>query len=181
MNTFELDLRTIRERARHEMGDGAVTEGYKADREQVIAVLNQVLATELVCNMRYRNHHYMAQGIRGEVAATEFWEHAMEEADHANMVAERIAQLNGNPNFNPKDLSTRSHAEYKERPDLAGMIEENLVAERVAIGTYSEIVRWLGEADPTTRRMMEEILAKEEEHADDMATMLASIAPVTKS
>ena len=177
MNTFELDLRTIRERARHEMGDGAVTEGYKADLEQVIAVLNQVLATELVCNMRYRNHHYMAQGIGGEVAAREFWEHAMEEADHANMVAERISQLNGCPNFDPEGLTTRSHAEYRTHPDLAGMVEENLVAERVAIGTYTEIVRWLGEADPTTRRVMEEILAKEEEHADDMARMLASLRP----
>jgi bacterioferritin len=181
MNTFELDLRTIRERARHEMSDGAVTEGYKADREQVIAVLNQVLATELVCNMRYRNHYYMAQGIRGEVAADEFWEHAQDEARHADMVAERIAQLNGNPDFDPEGLATRSHAEYREHPELAAMIEENLVAERVAIGTYSEIVRWLGDADPTTRRMMEQILAQEEEHADDMAGMLASIAPSTRS
>ncbi len=177
MNTFELDLRTIRARARAQMEDGAVTAGYHADREKVIAVLNQVLATELVCNMRYRNHHYMAQGIGGEVAAQEFWEHALEEADHANMVAERISQLGGAPDFDPEGLATRSHAEYRTHADLGGMVEENLVAERVAIGTYAEIVRWLGDTDPTTRRIMEEILAKEEEHADDMARMLASLMP----
>ncbi len=175
MNTFELDLRQIREQARAHMRDGAVTESYRADRERVIAVLNEVLATELVCNLRYRNHHHMAVGIGGDVAAAEFLEHAQEEQQHADMVAERIAQLGGVPHFDPAGIAQRSHAEYAEHTSLAAMVEENLVAERVAIATYSEIVRWLADDDPTTRRIIETILAQEEEHADDMARLLESL------
>ncbi len=175
MNTFELDLQQIRERARAHMRDGAVTESYMADREKVIAVLNEVLATEIVCNLRYRNHYHMAMGVGGDVAADEFLQHAQEEEQHADMVAERIAQLNGVPHFDPIGIAERSHAEYKEHTTLRGMVEENLVAERVAIATYSEIIRWIGDDDPTTRRIIETILAQEEEHADDMARLLESL------
>ncbi|MEZ4235908.1 MAG: ferritin-like domain-containing protein [Myxococcota bacterium] len=154
------------------MSDGAVTAAYKADRQQVIDVLNEVLATEIVCNLRYRQHYYVATGVLAEVVAAEFLEHAKEEADHADRVAERITQLGGRPNLDPAGLNTRSHAEYKEATSLREMIVEDLVAERVAIETYAEIVRWLGDDDPTTRRMMESILEKEEEHADDMSSLL---------
>lgn len=175
MNSFELDLREIRDRARAHMSDGAVTDNYLADREQVIAVLNEVLATELVCNLRYRNHYHMAVGVGGDVAAAEFLEHAQQEQQHADMVAERIAQLNGVPHFDPVGIAGLAHAEYKEHTTLRGMVEENLVAERVAVATYSEIVRWIGDDDPTTRRILETILAHEEEHADDMARLLESL------
>jgi bacterioferritin len=172
MNTFKADIEEIRRRAREKMEDGAVTASYGADKTKVIDVLNDALATEIVCTLRYRNHYYMAQGIHSEGVAQEFLEHAQEEQGHADQIADRIAELGGNPNFNPEGLSTRSHAEYKECGTLDEMIREDLVAERIAIATYSEIIRWLANDDPTTRRIIESILAKEEEHADDLAKLL---------
>jgi bacterioferritin len=169
---FRADMELIRRRAREKMDQGAVTSAYLADREQVVAVLNEVLATEIVCTLRYKNHYFMARGVHGDSVAAEFLEHAREEEQHADQVAHRITQLGGNPNLNPEGLATRAHAEYKETTDLDEMIREDLAAERVAIATYSEIIRWLGDDDPTTRRMMEEILAKEEEHADDLSNLL---------
>jgi len=175
MNTFKADIDEIRRRAREKMDQGPVTESYQADVAKVIEVLNEVLATEIVCTLRYKNHYFMAQGIHSQAVATEFLEHAREEETHVDMVAKRITELNGKPNFNPDGLMTRSHAEYTEGGSLEDMIREDLVAERIAISTYSEIIRWLGNDDPTTRRMIEEILAKEEEHADDLAKLLVRI------
>jgi len=175
MNPFTTDLQAIRRRARERMLDGAVTGAYLADRTQVIAVLQEVLATEIVCVLRYKNHYFMAAGIHASPVAAEFLEHATEEQGHADAVAKRITELGGNPNFDPTGLATRSHAEYKEAKNLQEMITEDLVAERVAIETYSEIVRWLGDDDPTTRRLIEGLLAVEEEHADDMANLLTSL------
>jgi bacterioferritin len=172
MNEFISDVKQIRERARQNMMNGAVTEGYKADRGQVIKVLNEVLATEIVCNLRYRRHYYVATGLNAEAVKAEFLQHATEEAQHADWVATRIVQLNGEPNFNPEGLATRSHAEYAEGSDLASMIKEDLIAERIAIQTYSEIARWLGSDDPTSRKLMEDILKVEEEHAEDMKSLL---------
>ena len=172
---FLTDIKTIRERARQHIRDGAVTQGYKADRHKVISLLNEALATEIVCTLRYRYHYYMAQGINAKSVAAEFLEHAGEEQQHAVMIAQRITQLDGKPNFNPDGLSTRSHAEYVEGDSLVEMIEENLVAERIAIDTYREIVQYLGNDDPTTRRLLEEILAQEEEHAEDLGTMLEEL------
>ena len=169
---FKTDLEAIRARARAKMTDGAVTGAYKADLEQVIGVLNEVLATEIVCILRYKNHYYMATGINAPTVAAEFLEHANEEQMHADWIAQRITQLGGVPNFDPKGLATRSHAEYVEGESLPDMIREDLVAERIAIETYSEIIRWLKDNDPTTRRIMEDILKMEEEHADDLASLL---------
>jgi bacterioferritin len=175
MNTFKTDIEQIRKRAREKMEDGPITASYQADRKKVIEVLNEVLATEIVCTLRYKNHYYMAQGIHAQAVAAEFLEHAKEEESHADMVAKRITELNGTPNFDPDGLKTRSHAEYKQCDTLEDMIREDLVAERIAVSTYSEIIRWLANEDPTTRRMIEEILAKEEEHADDLAKLLVRI------
>jgi bacterioferritin len=175
MNTFRADIEEIRRRALEKMDDGAVTAFYKADRAKVIDVLNEVLATETVCTLRYRNHYFMAKGIHASGVEGEFLEHAKEEQDHADRVAKRITELGGRPNLDPEGLATRSHAQYGDGERLEDMIKEDLIAERIAIATYSEIVRWLGNDDPTTRRLMEEILAKEEEHADDMAKLLARI------
>lgn len=158
------------------MSEGAVTGAYLADRDQVISVLNEVLATELVCILRYKNHYFMASGINAQPVAAEFLQHANEEQMHADWVAQRITQLGGVPNFSPEGLATRSHASYAEGDTLESMIQEDLVAERIAIETYSEIIRWLGNDDPTTRRMIEDILKMEEEHADDLASMLASLS-----
>jgi bacterioferritin len=171
-DSFSTDLSIIRERARAKMMDGAVTDSYLADREKVIEVLNEVLATELVCVLRYKNHYHTASGIHSQTVAAEFLEHATDEQTHADTVAHRITQLGGNPNFNPDGLHTRSHAEYGESDELEEMIKQDLVAERIAIETYSEIVRWLANDDPTTRSMMEELLKVEEEHADDLANLL---------
>ncbi len=171
-DNFVSDLEAIRERARAKMMDGAVTDAYLADKDQVISVLNEVLATELVCVLRYKNHYHMATGANSQAAAAEFLEHAKQEQGHVDEVATRITQLGGNPNFNPDGLSTRSHAEYKNVDTLEQMITEDLVAERVAIETYSEIIRWLGNDDPTTRIMIEGILKVEEEHADDLVSLL---------
>jgi bacterioferritin len=176
MADFLTDVKTIRERARKHMESGAVTEGYKADRKKVLAVLNEVLATELVCVLRYKRHYYTAQGIHADAAKKEFLQHAGEEQQHADWVAERITQLDGEPNFNPEGLATRSHAQYVEGHDLTEMIKEDLVAERIAIETYSEIIRWLANDDPTTRIMIEQINKAEEEHANDMADLLKKMA-----
>ncbi|MBL3555496.1 MULTISPECIES: ferritin-like domain-containing protein [Marinobacter] len=169
---FLSDIKKIRERARANMRDGAITEGYKADRETVIRILNEALATEIVCVLRYKHHYYAADGLNAEAVAQEFLEHAQQEQEHADQIAERIAQLGGNPNFSPDSLTARSHSEYVEGDTLKEMIEEDLVAERIAIDSYREIIQYLGDDDPTTRRLMEEILAVEEEHADDMAGLL---------
>jgi bacterioferritin len=172
MSEFAADLTKIRERARRHMEQGAVTENYKGDVKAVIKVLNDVLATELVCALRYRRHFYMAIGINAESIKSEFLQHAQEEEQHADWVATRIVQLNGAPNLNPEGLAARSHSEYQEGGDLLSMIKENLIAERIAIESYSEIVRWLGNDDVTTRKLMEDILKKEEEHADDLKSLL---------
>jgi bacterioferritin len=175
MNTFRADIEEIRRRAHEKIDDGAVTAAYQADRKKVIEVLNDVLATETVCVLRYRNHYFMAKGIHASGVEDEFLEHANEEQEHADRVAKRITELGGKPNLNPEGLATRSHAQYGEGDRLEDMIKEDLIAERIAIATYSEIVRWLANEDPTTRRMMEELLAKEEEHADDMAKLLSRV------
>ena len=176
---FLSDVQELRERARRHIQAGAVTENYRADRPTVIRILNEALATEIVCVLRYKRHHYMASGIHAQAVAQEFLEHANEEQQHADLIAERITQLNGEPNFNPEGLATRSHSEYVEGASLIEMIQEDLVAERVAIESYAEIVRFLGNDDPTSRRLMEEILAKEEEHAEDLKTLLDTLGPAT--
>ena len=153
-----------------------MTGAYKADREQVIKVLNEALATELVCVLRYKRHYFMASGINSDAVKEEFLEHAGEEQEHADSICTRIVQLNGAPNLNPEGLASRSHAEYAEGSDLVSMLKEDLIAERIAIETYGDIIRWLGDADVTTRRLMESILAKEEEHAEDLASLLANTA-----
>lgn len=169
---FLTDIKTLRERARQHIEQGAVTEGYKADRETVIKVLNEALATEIVCVLRYRRHYFMASGINAEGVAAEFLQHSNEEQGHADLIAQRIVQLGGEPNFNPEGLLTRSHAEYVEGETLTDMIKEDLVAERIAIDSYRDIVQYLGNDDPTSRRLMETILAVEEEHADDLVNLL---------
>jgi bacterioferritin len=172
---FVTDLREIRRRAREHMMDGAVTAGYKADRTAVIRVLNDVLATEIVCVLRYKRHQYMARGIHAKSVAQEFQKHAAEEQGHADMIAERIVQLDGEPNFDPEGLATRSHSEYKEGDSIVEMLREDLVAERIAIQSYSEIIRYLGNNDPTSRVVLEKITAMEEEHAEDLRTLLEQI------
>ena len=173
---FKSDIENIRRRAREKMMDGAVTGAYKADRARVIEVLNEVVATELVCYLRYKHHYFMATGMHGQAVASEFLEHANDELQHADTVAERITQLGGRPNLDPNGLHTRSHAQYVEGRTLEEMIREDLVAERIAIETYNEIVRWLGEDDVTSRRIIEDILGVEEEHADDMKNLLERIS-----
>ena len=172
---FLTDVKEIRRRARKHIEEGAVTEGYRADRETVIKLLNEALATEIVCVLRYKRHYYMAQGIHSDPIAQEFLQHANDEQGHADQIAARIIQLGGAPNFNPDGLLGRSHSEYVEGETLVDMIKEDLVAERVAIDTYTEMIGYVAEKDITTRRMLESILAVEEEHADDMASFLADI------
>jgi bacterioferritin len=172
MGSFLTDVETIRRRARAEIERGPITESYTADRPRLLAVLNEVLATELVCVLRYKRHYYMASGLNAGGAAAEFLQHATEEQGHADQVAARIVQLQGEPDFNPAGLASRSHAEYVEGDSLVEMIKEDLVAERVAIASYQEIIRWIGNDDPTTRVMLEGILAVEEEHADDLLNLL---------
>ncbi len=176
MSQFVSDVNKIRERARKHLDAGAVTEGYKADRKRVIEVLNEVLATELVCVLRYKRHYFMAHGINSESVKAEFLQHANEEQQHADWVAERLTQLGGEPNFDPEGLATRSHSEYKPGESLTDMIKEDLVAERIAIESYSEIIRWLGNDDPTTRVLIEQILKVEEQHANDMLDLLAKMS-----
>jgi bacterioferritin len=169
----------IRKRAREEIAKGAVTPDYGLDRQRAISVLNEALATELVCTLRYRFHYFMATGIHSQAVKQEFKEHAGEEQEHAERIAERIKQLGGKPEMNPDLLTSLSHSEYKEGTSLADMIREDLIAERIAIESYREMVSFFGEHDPTTRTMLEEILAKEEEHADDLTDLLFAVEPHT--
>jgi bacterioferritin len=173
---FMTDIQELRRRAREHMEQGAVTSSYRADREVVIRILNEVLATEIVCVLRYKRHYYMATGIHAQGVAEEFLEHAKEEQEHADIVAERITQLGGEPNFSPEGLATRSHSQYVEGQSLLDMVREDLVAERIAVQSYNEIIRYLGDDDPTTRVAMEQILGKEEEHADDMKKLLETLS-----
>lgn len=172
---FLTDITELRRRARQDMGQGAVTASYGLDTEQAVGILNRVLASEIVCVLRYKRHYYMAQGIHAEAVAAEFLQHANEEQAHVELLAHRIVQLGGGPDFNPEGLLTRSVAQYSEGTSLTEMIEEDLVAERVVIMWYAEIARWFGEKDPTTRRLIEQLLADEEEHADDLANLLADM------
>lgn len=172
---FLSDVASIRERARRHMEKGAVTAGYKADLGVILRILNEALASEIVCVLRYKRHYYMASGIHAQAVAAEFLEHANEEQGHADLIATRITQLGGSPDFNPAGLVNRAHSEYVEGKDLLDMIREDLVAERVAIESYGEMIRYVGDTDPTTRRMLEEILATEEEHAEDLANLLTTL------
>lgn len=174
---FHSDVAMLRERARTHIEAGAVTPGYAADRATVLAILNTALATELVCVLRYKRHYFMADGIDGNNVAAEFLEHANEEQGHADRIAARIVQLGGAPDFSPDGLASRSHAEYGVGESLTEMLEEDLIAERIAIDSYGAMIRYLGQDDPTTRRMLEDILATEEEHADDLATFLKELNP----
>src|SRR5439155_7387879 len=174
-NEFVTDIKTLRERARKHIENGAVTEGYKADRDTVIRLLQEALATEIICVLRYKRHYFMASGINAQSVAQEFLQHATEEQMHADQIAQRIVQLGGAPNFSPERLSTRSHSEYIEGESLTDMIKEDLVAERIAIDSYREMIQYFGNDDPTTRRLMETILAVEEEHAEDLVTLLEKI------
>ena len=172
---FLTDVQELRRRARKHIEEGAVTEGYRANRETVIKLLNEALATEIVCVLRYKRHYFMAQGIQADPIAAEFLTHANEEQGHADQIAGRIIQLGGAPNFSPDGMLTRSHSEYAEGTTLIEMIKEDLIAERIAIDSYTEMIRYMGEDDITTRRMLEGILAVEEEHADDLASFLADM------
>ncbi|HEV7473056.1 MAG TPA: ferritin-like domain-containing protein, partial [Pyrinomonadaceae bacterium] len=172
---FLTDIKTLRERARKHIEDGAVTEGYSADRETAVKILNEALATEIVCVLRYRRHYFMASGIHAEGVAAEFLQHSNEEQGHADQIAARIVQLNGEPDLNPAGLLTKSHAEYVEGTTLLDMIKEDLVAERIAIDSYREMIQYFGTDDPTSRRMLEGILAMEEEHADDLVSLLENM------
>ena len=174
---FLSDIKTLRERARKHIERGAVTEGYKADRKTVIKILNEALATEIICVLRYKRHYFMASGINAQSVAQEFLQHANEEQAHADEIAQRIVQLGGEPNFSPDGLADRSHAEYVEGDSLIDMIKEDLIAERIAIDSYREMIAYLGNDDPTTRRMLEGILAMEEEHADDLVSLLQELSP----
>lgn len=170
------DVATLRSQARKHIGRGAVTAGYSADRDQVLNMLNAALATEIVCVLRYRRHHFMARGIHGQSVGAEFLIHSNEEQGHADLLAARIVQLGGEPDFSPDSLSKRSHAEYVAADTLAQMIQENLVAERIAIDSYRDMVRYLGDQDPTTSDLLKQILAVEEEHADELADLLDGMA-----
>jgi bacterioferritin len=172
-------IQEIRDRARQQITEGAVTGDYQLDRKQVVSILNEALATELVCVLRYKFHYFMASGIHSQSVKAEFLEHANEEQQHADQLAERIKQLGGKPEMNPSILTSRSHSEYKEGTSLTDMIKEDLIAERIAIESYRDIIQFLGDKDPTSKRLMEEILAKEEEHADDMADLLVAVQPDT--
>jgi bacterioferritin len=172
MSSHIAQLQEIRERARQHITDGAVTQDYRLDRDKAVAILNEALATELVCVLRYKFHYFMASGIHSQSVKEEFLEHAKEEQQHADQIAERIKQLGGKPELNPAVFANNSHSEYKEGNSLTDMLKEDLIAERIAIESYREMAKFFGEQDPTTRRMLEEILAKEEEHADDLTDLL---------
>jgi bacterioferritin len=172
---FLTDIKTLRERARKHIENGAITEGYTADRETAVKILNEALATEIVCVLRYKRHYFMASGIHAEGVAAEFLEHANDEQGHADSIAQRIVQLKGEPNFNPEGLLMRSHAEYVEGTTLTEMIKEDLVAERIAIDSYRDMITYFGNEDPTSRRLLESILAVEEEHADDLVNLLENM------
>ena len=175
-HSFLSDIREIRERARKHVSDGAVTPSYGADRDTVLRLLNEALATELVCVLRYRRHYFMANGAVGELIKGELLKHAKEEQGHADVIAERIVQLGGEPDFNPMGITDRSHAEYIEGSSLSDMVREDLVAERIAIESYTEMLRYIGDKDTTTKRMLEGILAVEEEHAEELASMLETLS-----
>jgi bacterioferritin len=172
---FLTDIKELRSRARKHIEEGAVTPGYKADRAAVVKILNEALATEIVCVLRYKRHYFMASGINAQSVAQEFLQHANEEQAHADQIAQRIVQLGGEPNLSPEGLLSRSHSEYVEGRSLISMIKEDLIAERIAIDSYREMIAYLGNDDPTTRRMLEGILAMEEEHADDLVSLLAEL------
>jgi bacterioferritin len=172
---FLTDVKTLRARARKHIEQGAITQSYRADRETVVKLLNEALATEIICVLRYRRHHFMATGINAEAVAAEFLVHANEEQQHADQIAQRIVQLQGEPNFSPEGLASRAHAEYVEGNSLIDMIREDLVAERIAIDSYREMIDYIGDKDTTTKRMLEGILAMEEEHADDLVGMLEEL------
>ncbi len=174
---FVQDVMELRRRARQHIDKGAVTESYSLDPKTVVSILNEALATEIVCILRYKRHYFMATGIHAQTVAAEFLQHANEEQAHADQIATRITQLGGEPNFDPDGLATRSHSQYVAGGSLVDMIREDLVAERIAIESYSEIVRFLGDKDISTRRMMEGILAMEEEHADDLMNLLTTLDP----
>jgi bacterioferritin len=172
---FLTDVKELRKRARKHIEDGAVTDGYRGNRETVIKLLNEALATEVVCVLRYKRHYFMAQGMNSDPIAAEFLQHATEEQGHADQIAGRIVQLGGSPNLNPDGLLMRSHSEYVEGQTLLDMIKEDLVAERIAIDSYTEMIRYIGDNDITTRRILESILAVEEEHANDLSSFLADL------
>lgn len=174
---FLTDIKELQRRAREHVEKGAVTPAYRGDVKAAIQLLNDALATEIVCTLRYKRHYYMASGIHSQAVADEFLEHAKEEQDHADRIAERIVQLDGAPDFNPQGLLTRSHAQYVEGNSLVDMIKENLIAERIAIESYLEMIRWFGDNDPTSRRLLEFVLEQEEEHADDMKSLLETLDP----
>jgi len=179
--SFLTDIKELRRRARSHIEQGAITAAYRGDRETVLRLLNEALATELVCVLRYKRHYYMASGIHAQAVAEEFLEHASEEQAHADLIAERINQLGGEPDLNPEGLLTRSHSEYVEGDDLVDMIKEDLVAERIAIDSYSEMIRYIADDDPTTRRMLEGILATEEEHAEDLRMLIDALGKDERS
>jgi len=169
------DVKLLRRRARQNIEEGAVTSGYAAERESVLKLLNEALATEIVCVLRYKRHYFMASGIHAAPVAAEFLEHANQEMQHADSLAKRIVELRGEPNFSPEGLSERSHAEYIEGSSLKDMIKENLIAERIAIESYREMIGYLMDKDPTTQRLLKEILAVEEEHAEDLSSLLVGM------
>jgi bacterioferritin len=169
---FALDVEEIRRRARRHIEQAAVTQGYGADLQVILKLLNEALATELICTLRYRRHYFMAQGIASAAVAQEFMQHSIEEQAHADQIAQRIIELDGQPNFDPEGLKSRAHSEYVPGTTLVEMIKEDLVAERIAIQSYQEMIRFIGDSDPTTRRLLEAVLEKEEEHAEDMASLL---------
>jgi bacterioferritin len=177
---FFTDVTELRKRAREHILKGAVTPDYVGDLKTSIKVLNEALATEIVCVLRYRSHHYMAEGIHAKAVAAEFMEHAVEEQSHADWIATRIRQLGGKPEFNPAGLLSKSHSEYQEGETLTEMVKEDLIAERVAIESYKEMIHYFAEKDPTTRRLLEKILEVEEEHAEDMASILSTLNPAGK-
>jgi bacterioferritin len=170
------DKVTLRQRARQHVEEGAVTKGYAANREVVLRLLNDALATELVCVLRYKCHYFMAKGIHSESVKVEFAQHAIEEMQHADSLAKRITELGGEPDFSPETLTSRSHAEYKKGDNITEMLKENLIAERIAIESYREMIAYLGENDPTTQRMLKEILSVEEAHAEDMSSLLEGMS-----
>lgn len=172
---FLMDIETLRKRAREHIEAGAVTEGYSGDIETVVNILNEALATEIVCVLRYKRHYFMADGLNADSVAAEFLEHAQEEQAHADMISERIVQLGGEPNLSPDGLLTRSHTEYVPGESLVAMLKEDLVAERIAIDSYRAMIEYVADTDPTTRRMLEQILADEEEHAEDLATLMVGV------
>lgn len=174
---FLSDLQSIRKRARDHIRRGAITPAYRGDRELSIGLLNEALATEIVCTLRYTSHYYLAEGIHAESVREEFSQHAREEQEHALQIAARIKQLGGKPDFHPRELLNRSHSEFTEGETLVQLIEEDLIAERIAIESYQEMIRHFGEHDPTSRRLIEQILGKEEEHAEELASLLLTLDP----